>query len=95
MRVLLAEDDSIIADGVARALRKLGYAVDLAETGTDADTALQSCTYDLAILDIGLPRMTGLEVLRRPTVLKAWTWAPMITWASLLIWRNWRHGRGR
>jgi two-component system, OmpR family, response regulator len=65
MRVLLAEDDSIIADGVARALRKLGYAVDLAENGTDADTALQSCSYDLAILDIGLPRMTGLEVLRR------------------------------
>ena len=65
MRVLLAEDDSIIADGIARALRKAGYAVDLAENGTDADTALQSCTYDLAILDIGLPRMTGLEVLRR------------------------------
>ncbi len=65
MRVLLAEDDSIIADGIARALRKAGYAVDLSENGTDADTALQSCTYDLAILDIGLPRMTGLEVLRR------------------------------
>ena len=40
MRVLLAEDDSIIADGIARALRKLGYAVDLAENGMDADTAL-------------------------------------------------------
>ncbi len=65
MRILLAEDDSIIADGVARALRKAGYAVDVSDNGVDADLALQSCNYDLAILDIGLPRMTGLEVLRR------------------------------
>ncbi len=64
MRILLAEDDSIIADGVARALRKAGYAVDVSDNGTDADSALQACNYDLAILDIGLPRMTGLEVLR-------------------------------
>jgi len=65
MRVLLAEDDSIIADGIARALRKAGYAVDVSDNGIDADSAMQACNYDLAILDIGLPRMTGLEVLRR------------------------------
>ena len=46
MRILLAEDDSMIADGVARALRKAGYAVDVSDNGTDADSALQA--YDLS-----------------------------------------------
>lgn len=65
MRILLAEDDTIIADGLVRALRKAGYAVDHVAHGLDADTALLSQMYDLVILDLGLPRLNGIEVLRR------------------------------
>ncbi|MEF8730511.1 MAG: response regulator transcription factor [Candidatus Accumulibacter meliphilus] len=65
MRILLAEDDRIIADGLCRSLRKGGYAVDCAYTGIDADTALLTNVYDLVILDLGLPRLPGLDVLRR------------------------------
>jgi len=65
MRILLAEDDRIIADGLVRALRKSGYAVDHVGNGADADTALLSQQYDLLILDLGLPRLPGLEVLTR------------------------------
>lgn len=65
MRILLAEDDRIIADGLVRALRKSNYAVDHVNNGVDADTALASQQYDLLILDLGLPRLPGLEVLTR------------------------------
>jgi two-component system OmpR family response regulator/two-component system response regulator TctD len=65
MRILLAEDDRIIADGLVRALRKSGYAVDHVNNGADADTALTAQQYDLLILDLGLPRLPGLEVLTR------------------------------
>lgn len=65
MRILLAEDDRIIADGLCRSLRQAGYAVDCAENGQAADTALLTNVYDLVILDLGLPRLSGLDVLRR------------------------------
>lgn len=65
MRILIAEDDSIISDGLARSLRRSGYAIDCAYNGTDAESALMTGTYDLLILDLGLPRLSGLEVLRR------------------------------
>ncbi|WIM04445.1 MAG: response regulator transcription factor [Candidatus Nitricoxidivorans perseverans] len=65
MRILLAEDDAVIADGLIRALRKSGYAVDHVATGADADTALLSQQFDLLILDLGLPRLSGIEVLHR------------------------------
>lgn len=65
MRILLAEDDRIIADGLVRALRKSSYAVDHVNNGIDADTALVAQQYDLLILDLGLPRLPGLEVLTR------------------------------
>jgi two-component system OmpR family response regulator len=65
MRILLAEDDQIIADGLCRTLRQTGYAVDCASNGVDADTALMTNSYDLVILDIGLPKLSGLDVLRR------------------------------
>lgn len=65
MRILIAEDDTIIADGISRALRRNGYAVDCAHTGVDADTALMTGSYDLLILDLGLPKLPGLEVLKR------------------------------
>jgi two-component system OmpR family response regulator len=65
MRILLAEDDSVLADGLSRSLRQAGYAVDCVRDGNDADSALAAHEFDLLILDLGLPRLPGLEVLRR------------------------------
>ncbi|MDR2188692.1 MAG: response regulator transcription factor [Azonexus sp.] len=65
MRILIAEDDAIIADGLSRSLRKGGYAVDWAADGMAAEAALQTVAYDLLILDLGLPRLSGLDVLKR------------------------------
>jgi two-component system, OmpR family, response regulator len=65
MRILLAEDDPVIADGLCRALRRGGYAVDHVASGAEADTALASQPYDLLILDLGLPKLPGIEVLKR------------------------------
>ncbi|NMG66371.1 response regulator [Azoarcus indigens] len=65
MRILLAEDDAMIADGIGRTLRRNGYAVDHVGDGADADAALASQPYDLLILDLGLPRLPGIEVLKR------------------------------
>lgn len=65
MRILIAEDDRVLADGLSRSLRSSGYAVDVVEGGDDAETALLAQPYDLVILDLGLPRLPGLEVLRR------------------------------
>ncbi len=65
MRILLAEDDSVLSDGLSRSLRAAGYAVDAVASGSDADLALSTHDYDLLILDLGLPRLPGLDVLRR------------------------------
>jgi two-component system OmpR family response regulator/two-component system response regulator TctD len=65
MRILLAEDDRIIADGLVRTLRKSGYAVDHVVSGSDADAALLSQPFDLLILDLGLPKLHGIDVLKR------------------------------
>lgn len=65
MRILLVEDDALLADGLARALRQSGYLVDIAVNGKDADRWLETETIDLAVLDLGLPGMDGSEVLQR------------------------------
>jgi two-component system OmpR family response regulator len=65
MRVLVAEDDTVLADGLCRSLRKSGYAVDWVSTGSEADAALAAQPYDLLILDLGLPKLPGMDVLRR------------------------------
>ncbi len=65
MRILIAEDDPVLADGLSRSLRAGGYAVDVVGNGEAADAALSAQSFDLLILDIGLPRLSGLEVLRR------------------------------
>lgn len=65
MRILLAEDDKVIADGLCRALRRGGFAVDHVDSGADADAALSSQPYDLLILDLGLPKLPGIDVLKR------------------------------
>jgi two-component system response regulator TctD len=65
MRVLLAEDNPQLANWLAKALRQGQYAVDCVADGAGADHLLASEDYDAAILDLTLPRMDGLEVLRR------------------------------
>lgn len=64
MRLLLVEDDSMIGDTVLDLLRAEHYAVDWVRDGQMADTALRTQDYDLLVLDLGLPRRDGLEVLR-------------------------------
>jgi two-component system, OmpR family, response regulator len=61
MRILIAEDDDILADGLSRSLRRAGYAVDVVGNGLQADTALATQTFDCLILDIGLPQLSGLR----------------------------------
>jgi len=65
MRILLAEDAPVISDGICRALRRGGYAVDHVADGAEADAAVSTQGYDLLILDLGLPRMNGIDVLKR------------------------------
>jgi two-component system OmpR family response regulator len=65
MRILIVEDDPALADGLTRSLDQSGYAVDLAANGEQANIMLQNAVYDLAILDLGLPKLDGTEVLRR------------------------------
>ncbi len=65
MRILLVEDDDALGNAISRSLIKSGYAVDWAKDGNDADLALYGQVYDGVVLDLGLPKMDGLEVLRR------------------------------
>ena len=64
MRILLAEDDPLIADGVAEALRQSGFVVNAVTGGKAACAALQADPPDILVLDLGLPDMDGLDVLR-------------------------------
>ncbi|MBX9690713.1 MAG: response regulator [Candidatus Obscuribacterales bacterium] len=65
MKILVAEDDLQLADGLALVLKASGYSVDSVSNGLEADVAVSVHAYDLLILDIGLPGLDGLEVLRR------------------------------
>jgi two-component system OmpR family response regulator len=65
LRILIAEDDAILSEGLCRSLRQAGYSVDCVKDGEAADTALATSEFDLLILDVGLPRLNGFEVLRR------------------------------
>jgi two-component system OmpR family response regulator/two-component system response regulator QseB len=64
MRILLVEDDQQLGDGLMVGLRQTGLTVDWLTDGESADRALQSETFDLVVLDLGLPRMSGMEVLQ-------------------------------
>ena len=65
MRVLIVEDEASLAEQLATALGEAGYAVDCAADGERADFLGQTERYDAVILDLGLPRVDGLTVLRR------------------------------
>src|SRR5436190_6388288 len=65
MRILVAEDDALLAEGLTRLLTKAGHGVDRVKDGNGADSALRATPYELLVLDIGLPDIDGFEVLRR------------------------------
>jgi DNA-binding response OmpR family regulator len=65
MRILIVEDDETVAAGLVEGLTAAGFTVDHAPTAETAEAALSHTAYDLAIVDIGLPKMDGLELIRR------------------------------
>jgi two-component system OmpR family response regulator/two-component system response regulator QseB len=65
MRVLLAEDDALLGDGLRSGLRQQGFAVDWVRDGAAAERELRAEPYAAAVLDLGLPRVDGLDVLAR------------------------------
>jgi DNA-binding response OmpR family regulator len=64
MKILLAEDDSMLGSGIERGLRLAGFNVDWVRDGKATEAALHAVAYDLLLLDIGLPGKDGLQVLR-------------------------------
>ncbi|HEY5897152.1 MAG TPA: response regulator [Burkholderiales bacterium] len=64
MRVLVVEDDPMIGRAVVAGLHEQGYAVDWVRDGAEAELALAHAVYDVALLDLGLPRRDGLDVLK-------------------------------
>jgi DNA-binding response OmpR family regulator len=64
-RILVVEDDPLLAESLVRALQQQGYRIGHARRGHDAETLLRSQRFDLLLLDIGLPDIDGFELLRR------------------------------
>ena len=65
MRILVVEDDSLLGDALQSGLRQAGFAVDWLRDGEAADSALAAEEFSAVVLDLGLPRLGGLELLRR------------------------------
>jgi len=65
MRILLVEDDALLGDGVRAGLMQAGFAVDWVKDGVAGELALAGEPYDAVVLDLGLPRLSGLDLLRR------------------------------
>jgi two-component system OmpR family response regulator/two-component system response regulator QseB len=65
MRILVVEDDALLGDAIQAGLKQAGYAVDWMKDGVAAEQALTTEPYAAVVLDLGLPRLSGLEVLGR------------------------------
>ena len=65
MRLLLVEDDSLLGDGIRTVLGQAGWTLDWVQDGVSADEALKSIEYAVVLLDLSLPRLSGLDVLQR------------------------------
>jgi two-component system, OmpR family, response regulator len=65
VRILITEDDEALAEALRFALTRAGYAVDHVSTGTAADEALKADIFGLLVLDLGIPKLDGFEVLKR------------------------------
>lgn len=79
MRVLLVEDETVLAQTLAAGLQADGFAVDVAGDGTDGLHLAQTTTYDAIVLDIMLPGLSGYEVVRRLRAANVWTPVLMLT----------------
>ncbi|CAN4265417.1 OmpR Response regulators consisting of a CheY-like receiver domain and a winged-helix DNA-binding domain [Methylophilaceae bacterium] len=64
MKLLLVEDDALLGDGVRTGLKQAGFAVDWVQDGLAAKVALDSEEYDLLVLDLGLPKLSGMDLLK-------------------------------
>lgn len=64
MRLLLVEDDPVLGNGIEVGLRQAGFTVDWAKNGRDAQLALATVEYEIVVLDLGLPKVDGMTVLR-------------------------------
>ena len=65
MRALVVEDDLIVTEAIARSLSENHYAVDIAEDGAIGWECVESATYDLILLDVGLPKLDGITLCQR------------------------------
>jgi len=65
MRILVVEDDPLLADGLQAGLRQTGFDVDHARDGVEAELALAAHDYAAVVLDLGLPRLGGLDLLKK------------------------------
>ena len=65
MRLLLAEDDPMIGQGLRDSLRKEGFSVDWVQDGKSVLLSLETNPYSLVLLDLGLPRLDGMDVLQQ------------------------------
>ena len=79
MRVLVVEDDALLTEGLIRVLTRAGHVVEHAATGKAADQLLTAASFDLLVLDIGLPDIDGFEVLRRLRARRATTSVLVLT----------------
>ena len=102
MRVLLVEDDPLIGNGLQIGLTKSGFIVDWFTDGQSGLNALIGAPYDAVVLDLTLPKLDGLDVLKQwrsnnqdvhvihwMNALKAFNKVPMIIFANPLPWRKW------
>lgn len=65
MRVLLVEDDPLLGDGIQAGLGQAGFTVDWVKDGIADELALKTAPYAAVVLDLGLPRLSGLDLLKR------------------------------
>ena len=95
IRVLLIEDDTMLGKALVRGLKRNGLTVDWTRHGPDGHAALRRCEHAIALFDIGLPGMTGFEILK---VAGASRVPPILVitardWVEDMVWA--RFGRGR
>lgn len=65
MRILLVEDDELLGKGICTALKQENYIIDWVKDGTAAENALHNQEFDAVVLDLGLPKISGLDLLRK------------------------------
>lgn len=65
MRILIVEDDKLVAQGLKQGLQQLGYTVDVAGSAEEAERCIQGESFDIALVDIGLPKADGLHFIRQ------------------------------